>query len=294
MNNQHVPDWFATKGLWAEAVGQAVDVQANGFLRKSASISTKEAPTRNSVILRSWIYRDVHVRLKNEATSFLSYDTLPVSAALRKATVKTSGWKFEAGSIVNERRQLSLVPHSDTQEGFILNGNEVEIPRLRCGTSPGWLTVAGLNGEVPKHCYRLYLPGVGSRHLEKLINAIDSSTANLAWTLKSSVGVNRDGLEVPRADQTVIYVSAHRGIEAAEISTFLNALDENAPASTGPGFSVELRPGVYFGGQGNEHGSFGTRMAGIAADSLLRNDPSPLTHAELNLREEAIRFERGE
>lgn len=287
-------EWPAATESWTEAVRQAVKVQADGFFHRSALTVKKGTPSRSKALLRSWIYRDVHVRAEKEVDSFLSYDALPVSTAFRQATVRTSGWRFDAGSIVNEIRQLSLMPQSVTHEGFVLKGDKVELPRLRCGTSPGWLTVAGLNGEVPRHCYRLYLPGIRTGHLEALVKAIDLSAAKLAWSLKSSIGVDRDGAEILRADQTVIYVAAHKSVEKAEISDFLDVLGENVPVAAGPGFSVELRPGVYFGGKGNEYGSFGTRIAGIAADALLHNDFSPLMDAERNLTVEAMRFERGE
>jgi hypothetical protein len=293
----------ATKSSWVQAVREAVTARGDGFLRTATMQETetlatgdgiREEPTRSSALLRAWLYRDVHVRTQDSVSAFLGYGALPVSTTLLKATVRTSGWQLGSGRLVHAQRSLSLATRDSNQDGFTHANGTVDLPRLRCGTAPGWLTVAGLNGEVSRKCHRLYFPGVGLGKIEALVHELDSSPTRVTWSLKSSVGVDRGGVEVPRADRTVLYVEIPDRATGIGVSGLLNALSVHASAAAGPGFSVELRPGIHFGGSGNEHGSFGTRMASIAAEALLSSDYSSVERAERNLQEKARRFEAGE
>ena len=303
MNGQQAPASKGAGSSWARSVEDAVIPKEGGFIRRTALQEAAASavgagpglePTRSRALLRGWLYRDVHLRTAGTVASFLGYEELPISTALRAANVRTSGWRVEPGRLVHPRRALSLVPRDAHRDGFVHAGDEVELPRLRCGTSPGWLTVAGLNGEVSRRCHRLYLPGVGPGTIEALVRALDALPSRIAWSLKSSIGVDRDGDEVPRADRTVVYVDASAPASSAERADLLCALAARAPVAAGPGFSVELRPGVHFGGSGNEHGSFGTRMADVAAEALVDGDLSPVERAERALANQADRFEAGE
>ncbi len=291
----------ATKPSWVRAVREAVTARGDGFVRTATMQETpatgdglREEPTRSRAFLRAWLYRDVHVRTQGSASSFLGYGSLPVSTTLLEATVRTSGWQLGSGRLIHAERSLSLATRDSKQDGFTHASGAVDLPRLRCGTAPGWLTVAGLNGEVSRKCHRLYFPGVGLGKIEALVHELDSSPARVIWSLKSSVGVDRGGVEVPRADRTVVYVEIPDRATGIGVSGLLNALSVHASAAAGPGFSVELRRGIHFGGPGNDHGSFGTRMASIAAEALLSSDYSSVERAERNLLEKARRFEAGE
>ena len=293
----------ATKSSWVRTIREAVTARGDGFVR-TATMQEKETPatgdgtweepTRSSARLRAWLYRDVHVRSQGSVSSFLGYGALPVSTTLLKATVRTSGWQLVTGRLVHPQRSLSLATRDSSQDGFTHANGTVDLPRLRCGTAPGWLTIAGLNGEISRKCHRLYFPGVGLGKIEALVHELDSSPTRVTWSLKSSVGVDRGGVEVPRADRTVLYVEIPDRPTGLGISGLLNALATHASAAAGPGFSVELRPGIHFGGHGNEHGSFGTRIASIAAEALLSNNYSSVERAERHLQEKARRFEGGE
>lgn len=283
------------RSRWAGAAVAAVVVEDNGFRRASkaaeeASSDVQVEATRNQAVLRGWLYRDVHVRPRESVVSHLGYAQLPVSEELRSSSAAISGWRLVSGEIVHESRSLVLAGHDG---GFSYAEGRVDLPRLRCGTAPGWLTVSGGNGAVSPRSHRFYLPGVDLARLDGLVRALDAIPRPLPWSLKSSIGIDRDGAEVSRADRTVVYLDLPGSAPTEALRTFFDALEASAPAADGPGFSVELRPGVFFGGSGNDHGSFGTRIAGIAADALLADDFSRLARAEALLQEEADRLGTG-
>ncbi|MDR0625996.1 MAG: hypothetical protein LBG11_01840, partial [Bifidobacteriaceae bacterium] len=185
-----------------------------------------------------------------------------------------------------------LATSESNPDGFEHEGDTVHLPRVRCGSAPGWLTVCGAAGPLGGRPSRLYLPSVGPEGLEIIVRLLDSHIESVPWSLKSAIGLDRDGQLVERADRTVLYLDVSQPTAAGRLTALLDALDGRVPAASGPGFSAPLRPGIYLGGSGNRTGSYGTRLANLAARVLLGHDASQLAGAEMALAARAEEFER--
>lgn len=283
----------ASSSCWTKAVKESVYRRGEKFYRVASETKRLHAGDSNEgtvklSTVRSWIYQDVHIRSRETVAFYCRYADLPVTESLRSAVVGSPGWRVNDGILEHNLWDLRLITNDCHIDGFAYHDGEVDLPRLRCGTAPGWLTISGKNGQVSKRSLRIYLPGVDLGKLEELVWALDSSRSEIPWSLKSSIAMDRDSVEIFRADRTVVYLEPSTGQESNGLYSLVKVLTKYAPEAPGPGFSIKLSEGVYFGGVGNEYSSFGTRVANIAAHALFNGDFSPLSVAESSLKKDVI------
>lgn len=275
---------------WYAQCQEAVVRTPGGFLRArdiqhKASQALQIANT--PAFLRSWLYQDVHSRISDPTASYLPYERLPLDPGLLHETIDAPDWQQTSEGWVHPTTGVLLATTKElADDGFEAKGGVLQLPRVRCGTSPGWMTVRSRVDTAPSDASRFYLPSATLEWISTVVSILDSTPHLNRWTLKSSTVLARDGRLVSRADQTVLYLDTTELRDPWKLVILMGRLAAALPPKRGPGFSVPITEQVYYGGNGRRFGSHGTRLADIAASALLQDEPALLRDEMKRLEEE--------
>lgn len=276
-------------GSWRELCKGRLKVLEPFKVRRLRSVGKPELvddTTSSRAQLRSWVYSDVHMQSVGDTALFAGAADVKPYINVSEYFYRSTGWELENNQLKKNHHfvlSADAFHHEQQEDGTF----SVVLPRLRFNAVIGWLTVHAPYETVMSKPWRLYIPGVDYTQIAVLIRFMDEQKHLTNWSLKTTLGLDNEATVLARPDSTVIYFDYAEVNGTKNIQQLADEIAKIIPSAQGPGFSLPINDSVWIGGSSEAATtSFGSALADVAADCLLRNDFTELDRAEENFRKE--------